>query len=167
MSKISTNVYVHGSYHVHTWFSRAQTCLYVPLVLDTRCYPSFPTAQFRGPYAECCAPFQNSKDYPHPHPPLPKWEEGDHSVLHLYVGHEKLLGQLVCEWTGLVCTMYILCTYMFISCIYMFIHICSEFCIYHYIISPLNRSRHSISHAIAHRMAIWYIHGKLVYEQCI
>ena len=24
------------------------------------CYPSFPTAQFRVPCAECCVPFQNS-----------------------------------------------------------------------------------------------------------
>ena len=108
------------------------------------------------------------KDYPHPHSPLQKREEGDHSVLHLCVGHENLLGQQVCEWTGLVCTMYILCTCMFIPCIYMFIHICSEFCIYHYIISPgLYCHVLSIYNAIAHRMAIWYIHGKLVYEQCI
>ena len=53
---------------------------------------------------------------------------------------------------------------MFIPCLYMFIHICSEFCIYHYIISPLYWSVLCIYNAIAHRMAIWYIHDKLVYE---
>ena len=50
-----TNVYVHIMNNV-------QTCMYIalPLVLDMRCYPSFPTARFRGPCAECYGPFQNS-----------------------------------------------------------------------------------------------------------
>ncbi len=34
--------------------------MYLPLVLDMRCYPSFPIAQFRGLCAERYGPFQNS-----------------------------------------------------------------------------------------------------------
>ncbi len=39
-------------------YRRVHTCLYLALVLVTRCYPSFPTAQFRWPCAECYGPFQ-------------------------------------------------------------------------------------------------------------
>ncbi len=60
MSKISTDVYVHVTNLVQKMYRRVHTCLYLPLVLDTRCYPSFPTAQFRCPCAECYGPFQNS-----------------------------------------------------------------------------------------------------------
>ncbi len=46
--------------HVWTKYRRVHTHLYLPLELDTRCYPNFPTAQFRRPCAECYGPFQNS-----------------------------------------------------------------------------------------------------------
>ena len=49
MSKISTDVYVHVMNLVHTMYRRVHTCLYLPLVLDTRCYLSLPTAQFHRP----------------------------------------------------------------------------------------------------------------------
>ena len=43
------DVYVHVMNLVHTMYRRVHTCLYLPLVLDTKVYPSFPTAQFRWP----------------------------------------------------------------------------------------------------------------------
>ena len=55
------------------------------------------------------------RDCRHPHPPLQRRAEAFHSVQHLCVGLENLLGQLVnpvCALTALVCSMYIVCTYI-------------------------------------------------------